>query len=175
VDFVGRLVLDGDALLSTLPLVLTEARLQHLMVLKFQADPVVSLESWSHQERRIVEISDGYFASRHDGLNGRVLRGGSDWRVRRNDGRMKLDGRLALWTDGGEAIAIRFIGRRSGDTAVLATLDEGGEVGPDAYYLRLTMTFETSSARFAWLNDTIAIAQGEYRPERQTYNVLQVL
>lgn len=169
------MLLDGDSLLSSLPLALIEARLQHLMVLKFRADPVVSLESSDHQERRIVEISDGHFASRHDGLNGLVLRGGSDWRVRLDDGRMKLNGRLALSTDSGEAIAIRFIGRRSGDADLLGALDRGDDVKPDAYYLRLTMTFETSSARFGWLNYTIAVAQGEYRPERQIYNVFQLL
>ncbi len=37
------MLLDGDSLLSSLPLALTEARLQHLMVLKFRADPVVRL------------------------------------------------------------------------------------------------------------------------------------
>jgi hypothetical protein len=168
-------VLDGDSLLSSLPFALTEARLQHLMVLRFDTEPVVSLEASDERQRRIVEISNGYFASRHDGLNGHVLAGGSDWRVRLNDGRMMLDGRLALFTDSGEAIAIRFVGRRSGDAQILAALDRGDPIGPDAYYLRLSMTFETNSVRFSWLNHTIAVAQGAHRPERQVYNVLQLL
>jgi hypothetical protein len=170
-----KFVLDGDSLLSSLPLALTEARLQHLMVLAFNTDPVVTLEAPEQPQRRIVEISYGHFASRHDGLNGHVLRGGSDWRVRLNDGRMMLDGRLALSTDGGDTIAIRFVGRRSGEADLLTALDRGDDVRPDAYYLRLTMTFETDSARFSWLNHTIAVAKGEYRPRRQVYNVLQLL
>jgi hypothetical protein len=168
-------MLDGDSLLSSLPLALTEARLQHLMVLAFDTDPIASLETSDHRHRSIVEISDGHFASRHDGLSGNVLRGGSDWRVVLTDGRMILDGRLALSTDSGEAIAIRFVGRRSGDADLLTALDRGDDVRPDAYYLRLTMTFETDSARFSWLNHTIAVAKGEYRPDRQVYNVLQLL
>ncbi len=168
-------MLDGDSLLSSLPLALTEARLQHLMVLRFHTEPVVSLEPSDERQRKIVEISNGYFASRHEGLNGHVLRGGSDWRVRLNDGRMMLDGRLALRTDRGEAIAIRFVGRRSGEADLLTALDRGEDVRPDAYYLRLTMTFETDSARFSWLNHTLAVAKGEYRPDRQVHNVLQLL
>jgi feruloyl esterase len=145
------------------------------MVLTFNTDPVASLETSDHRRRRIVEISDGHFASRRDGLWGNVLRGGSDWRVQLNDGRMMLDGRLALWTHCGEAIALRFVGRRSGEADVLKALDRGDDVRADAYYFRLTMTFETDSARFSWLNHTIAVAKGEYRPERQVYNVLQLL
>ncbi len=168
-------MLDGDSLLSTLPLALAEARLQHLMVLKFDTNPVVALDGPDLRRRRIVEISSGYFASRHEELRGRVLRGGSDWRVRLDDGRMMLNGRLALSTDSGDAIAIRFVGRRSGEADLLTALDRGVAIAPDAYYLRLTMTFETDSARFSWLNHTIAVAKGEYRPERQVYNVLQLL
>jgi hypothetical protein len=168
-------VLDGDSLLSSLPLALTEARLQHLMVLTFTTDSIVSLGTPDRRQRRLVEISDGAFASRHDGLRGHVLRGGSDWGVRLSDGRMMLDGRLALATDAGEAIAIRFVGRLSGDAGLLTALERGDDVRPDAYYLRLAMTFETDSARFAWLNHTIAVAKGDYRPDRQAYNVLQLL
>jgi hypothetical protein len=168
-------VLDGDSLLSSLPLALSEARLQHLMVLTFTTNPILALRAPDQRERRIVEISSGSFASRHDGLDGLVLRGGSDWRIRFDDGRMVLDGRLALSTRSGEAIAIRFVGRRSGEADLLTALDRGDDVRADAYYLRLAMTFETDSTRFFWLNDTIAIAKGEYRPEGQVYNVLRLL
>ena len=154
-------MLDGDSLLSSLPLPLTEVRLQHLMVLRLSTNA--------------TEITDGYFASRHDGLNGRILRGAGGWLVRLRDGRMMLDGRLALSTASGEAIAVRFIGRRPGESDPLTALDRGDDLRPDAYYLRLCMSFETHSARFSWLNSTLAVAKGEYRPERPIFNVLQLL
>jgi hypothetical protein len=168
-------MLDGDSLLSSLPLALTEARLQHLMVLTFSTDPIVSLETSGPGGRRGVEISGGYFGSRHDGLKGRVLPGGTEWQAALDDGRMMLDGRLALSTDSREEIAIRFVGRLSGKADLPAALERGEEVPPDAYSLRLAMTFETDSTRFSWLNYAIAVAQGEYRPQRQVYNVLQLL
>lgn len=168
-------MLDGDSLLSSLPIDLTEARLQHLMVLTLHTAPIASLETSRGRRRSIVEISDGYFASRHEGLTGRVLRGGSDWRVVLDDGRMALDGGFALSTDTREGIAVRFAGRLSGHADLLSALERGDEVPAEAYYLRLTMTFETDSPRFAWLNDAIAVAKGAYRPGRQVYNVLQLL
>ncbi len=100
------------------------------MVLKFDTNPVVALDGPDLRRRRIVEISSGYFASRHEELRGRVLRGGSDWRVRLDEGRMMLNGRLALSTDSGDAIAIRFVGRRSGEADLLTALDRGVDIGP---------------------------------------------
>jgi len=49
------------------------------------------------------------------------------------------------------------------------------EVDKDEYYLRNLIMFETSDARYQWLNELVAVSQGYRTPVGISYNVMAVL
>jgi hypothetical protein len=51
----------------------------------------------------------------------------------------------------------------------------GERVAASDYYLRTAPFFETSSAKYAWLNKIVSVAIGERQPEGVTYEVFEIL
>lgn len=111
--------------------------------------------------RRIIGITGGRFEGPR--LAGRILPGGADWQVIRSDGAAYLDARYTLETTDGALIYVNNKGYRHGPREVIERLARGEEVDPALYYMRATPWFETSSARYAWLNRTICVASGARR------------
>jgi hypothetical protein len=54
---------------------------------------------------------------------------------------------------------------RAGPPAVIEKLDKGEEVDPATYYFRMNPMFETSSAKYDWMNRIIAIGVGHRRAD----------
>jgi hypothetical protein len=108
--------------------------------------------------RRVINIVGGSFSGPR--MSGAVLAGGADWQIIRSDGVAVLDARYTLRTDGGDLIQVTSQGLRHGPQEVIARLAQGERVGPDLYYFRTVLRFETGAAAFAWLNKIIAIASG---------------
>jgi hypothetical protein len=51
----------------------------------------------------------------------------------------------------------------------------GETVDPNEYYLRNTPYFETSSAKYDWLNRIVAVGVGRRMPDHAVYEVFQIL
>lgn len=111
--------------------------------------------------RRIIEITGGTFSGAR--LQGRVLPGGADWQVIRSDGVACLDARYTLETTDGALIYVENRGYRHGPREVIERLARGDEVDPALYYMRTTPWFETSAARYAWLNRIVCVGTGARR------------
>jgi len=111
--------------------------------------------------RRIIGITGGSFSGER--LSGRVLAGGADWQVIREDGVADLDARYTLETHDGALIYVRNRGYRHGPGAILEKLAAGQAVDPSLYYMRTTPLFETGDARYAWLNRVVCVATGARR------------
>lgn len=109
--------------------------------------------------RVIVTVTGGSF----DGprLRGTVDNSGGDWVSLRADGSIKLDVRVMLKTDDGADIFMRY---------------EGTGVRVDGQ-LRLATAplFETGDERYAWLNNTQAVATGSSGNNVVTYDVFAVV
>ncbi|MGP1678579.1 MAG: DUF3237 domain-containing protein [Giesbergeria sp.] len=116
-----------------------------------------------HGHRRIINIVGGVFSGPR--LSGRVLPGGADWQVARNDGSVEVAARYTLETDDGVLIYISNWGLRHGPPQVIARLSAGEAVDPAEYYFRTTPVFETGDFRYAWLNGIVAVAAGERRAD----------
>ena len=114
-----------------------------------------------HGRRRIVGITGGSFSGPM--LSGRVLPGGADWQIIRSDGVAVLDARYTLETSDGALLYVENRGYRHGPEDVIARLARGEDVDPSLYYMRTTPWFDTSDARYAWLNRTVCIATGARR------------
>jgi hypothetical protein len=105
--------------------------------------------------RRIIPITGGKFEGPQ--LKGQILNHGADWQLVLADGLAVIDTRYALKTDDEALIYLRTRGFRHGPGEVLAEIAKGHPVDPTQYYFRVTMQFETSSSRYAWLNRMLAI------------------
>ena len=113
--------------------------------------------------RRIIEITGGSFSGPR--LYGKVLPGGADWQIVRADGVAYLDARYMLETADGALISVENRGYRHGPREIIERLARGEEVDPALYYMRTTPWFETSDARYAWLNRIICVGTGARRAD----------
>jgi hypothetical protein len=107
--------------------------------------------------RRTIEILSGRVEGR---LTGRILSGGADWQIIRNDGVADIQARYVIESDAGARVLVRSDGLRHGPADVLARIAKGEAVDPSLYYFRTVMRFEASDPSLDWLNRIIGIARG---------------
>ena len=136
-------------------------------------DPPLDLGDVGKGGRRIVPITGGDFSGPH--IRGKVLPGGADWQVLRNDGVAELEARYTLRTDDGALIYVRNLALRHGPPDVMAALAAGRPVDPTGYYFRGATFFETSDARYAWITKNIVVCTGEREPTGVKLKFYQLL
>lgn len=153
---------------------MSQLRSQPLFTIQMTLHPVQDLGATPMGQRIIVPVSGGSFEGER--LRGVVLpHAGSDWLLRRADGTFQQDVRLALQTDDGVLIGMSYRGVRHASAEVSARMARGERVDPSQYYLRTAPFFETSGARYAWLNNIVAVGVGERQPDGVVYQVFEVL
>jgi len=110
--------------------------------------------------RLVVPVSGGMFTGPR--LKGTIIPPGGDWIVQRPDGSRILDVRILLQTDDGQKIYVSWRG--------IATTSPGG-----ALNARISPVFETAAAKYAWLNNVVAV--GVYRPDlgKIAYRIYRIL
>jgi hypothetical protein len=135
--------------------------LEPLMDVEVALEPIRDLGDTPLGRRRIIGITGGSFAGPR--LSGRILPGGADWQLIRPDGVAFLDARYTLETADGALIYVNNKGYRHGPKEAMERLSRGEEVDPALIYMRTTPRFETSAARYAWLNRTICVGTGARR------------
>jgi hypothetical protein len=124
-------------------------------------------------ERRIITIKGGAFSGPR--LSGRILPGGADWQVIRDDGIVEVEARYTLETQDGALIYISNWGLRHGPKEVMERLASGAEVDPQEYYFRTTPIFETGARDYLWLNGIVAVAAGERRYDTVLITVYEIM
>jgi Protein of unknown function (DUF3237) len=136
-------------------------RSHHLMTLRLNTAPTQDVGAGPHGLRVTYPITGGSFEG--DRLRGKVLPGGDDWTVTRSDGVVELDLRITLETDDGALIHMTFEGLRN-----------DGAPGGAAYFHTLPR-FETSAARYSFLNRLLAVGTGEIRPDGPVHMIEEIL
>jgi len=134
-----------------------------LLRIRVTLEPIRDLGVTPLGRRRIIGITGGTFSGPK--VAGRVLPGGADWQVIRPDGSAYLDARYTLETDDGALIYVNNKGYRHGPREIVERMARGEDVDPSLYYMRSTPWFETSAAKYDWLNRTICVASGARRPD----------
>jgi hypothetical protein len=112
--------------------------------------------------RLISPFRDGFVKS--DKINGKILECSGDWGLIIDSTTFKVDSRVTIETDDGALIYMTSSGY-SHSTAKIAALigtGKGGELSPSDYYFRTSVSFETSSPEYVWLNHTVAIGVGRF-------------
>lgn len=159
--------------LEDLPETLRSVRTAPLFVMRLVVPKVISIGATPGPFRRLGVVSGGTFEGER--LSGEVLDGGNDWQDVRDDRSTTLDVRLALKTSDGALVAMSYRGLRRGPADVLARIDRGEAVDPQAYYFRISPMFETASETYGWFNHIIAIGVGHRFPQGPVYSVFEVL
>ena len=108
-------------------------------------------------------------------LRGTVVAGGVDMKTIRSDGAVIPNVRLVLETDDKALIFMHYTGIRCGSPEVMARIAAGEAVDPSEYYHRNTPYFETSAAKYAWLNRIVSVGYGWRSADRAGYDVFQIL
>ena len=123
--------------------------------------------------RRVIPITGGSFEGKR--LRGRVVPGGADWQVIREDGVAVLDTRYTLETHDGALVYVQNWGLRHAAPEVMKKLIAGERVDASQYYMRTQPRFETGDARYAWLNRVICVGNGERLPSSVKLEMFEVL
>jgi|SRR5690625_65652 len=108
--------------------------------------------------RRIIRVTGGKL--RGENLTARVVPGGDDWIIVRDDGTIIQDVRILLETDDDALIIMTYRGIRTGSRKILKRLDAGEEVDPEEYYFRTAPIFETGVPKYDWLNRRLFVSRG---------------
>ncbi len=107
-------------------------------------------------------------------LHGRILPGGADWQIVRNDGAADIQAHYTIEADSGARILVSSDGLRHGPPEVLEKLTRGDSVDPALYYFRTVMRFETSDPAVDWLNRILALARGQREARSVRLDVYEV-
>jgi len=143
---------------------------QHLMTLQLDVDSASSLPigMTTKGRRTIAPIKGGHFEGAK--LSGKVLPGGADWVIFRNDGVMKIDVRLSLETHEGAYIYLSYEGQFVANADALKALASGAELAPDSYNLTVVAKIETGDESLRWLEDAIVVGVGKQSGYNPTYD-----
>ncbi|NUP07447.1 MAG: DUF3237 domain-containing protein [Polyangiaceae bacterium] len=143
-----------------------------LMTLRVELGAAQKIGRAPHGTRTTVPILGGTFEGPR--LRGKVLPGGGDWTLLREDGVLELDLRVTLQTDDGALVLMRSFGLRHGPADVIAAIARGESVDPASYYFRTLPRFETGNGRYAFLNRLLAVSTGERRPDGPVYAIHEI-
>ncbi len=133
---------------------------------------ITDLGRTPYGQRRIIDILGGTVHGAR--LNGRILPGGADWQIIRNDGAADIQARYTIQTETGARILVSSNGLRHGPPDVLERLAQGEDVDPSLYYFRTVMRFETSDPSADWLNRILALARGQREARAVRLDVYEI-
>ena len=165
--------MDRPPLAGLLPLEMTELRWRPLLTFFIEVKKPFNLGKTPGADRRIAEISGGYFEGER--LKGKVLTSGSDWQMVRDDSAVMINVRTLLETDDGALIGMTYQGLRHGPKEIIDAIGRGESVNPNAYYMRVSPIFETSSEKYGWLNRIVSVAHGHRLSTGAIYNVFEIV
>lgn len=157
---------------QNLPESLLSIRTRPLFVLREAVPPLIVIGQTPDAFRRIGVVQGGSFEGER--LSGEVVTG-NDWQAVRTDSCIKLDVRLVLKTTDGELIVMTYTCLRAGPPGVIEKLDRGEPVDPTSYYFRMSPFFETSSAKYGWMNRIISVGTGHRLADGPVYSIFEIL
>ena len=144
-------------------------KLEYLMTYRAELKPPVDIGPTPSGVRQIFDVTGGSFEGPR--LKGSIVPSGGDWLLVGNDGVGRLDVRATFDTHDGARIYVRYYG-------VLVPhekMGRGDEMQYGETYFMTQPRFETGDARYAWLNSTVAVAEGRALRNAVEYRVFQVV
>ncbi len=126
--------------------------------------------------RIIYDVESGVVQGEQ--VNGQLKASGGDWLLRHPDNTFTLEVKVCLQTDDDALILMQWRGRLVIPEHLISQVTSPQlceHVDKDQYYLRNLIMFETGDARYQWLNNRVAVAQGQLTAQGIKYYVAEVL
>lgn len=108
-------------------------------------------------------------------LKGKLLTGGGDWILVGPDGFGRLDVRAQILTDDGAVIYVQYAGLLEMNENVAQAMATGGSTDYGDQYFRTSPRLECGDPRYAWVNQSVFVAEGRVLPHRVEYKVYRVV
>ena len=114
--------------------------------------------SWRMPTLRVYTALPGGWV-KGPAIQGEIIAPTGDWLRVMPNGTEKLDVRMSIRADDGAIIFVTYTGRIVTHEHTNKRLAAGEEIGPiDAYFV-ISPTFETTSKKYGWLNDIVAVGK----------------
>jgi hypothetical protein len=124
--------------------------------------------------RMIFEVAGGEFHGA-SGERGALLTGGADWLLVGPDGWGRLDVRAQIQMADGPVVYAQYFGLIEMNEAVTDALAKNTSTTFEQQYFCTTPRFEASDPRYAWLQQSVFVAQGRIIPGPGVeYNVFRI-
>jgi hypothetical protein len=134
--------------------------------------PMATTKGSPRGERQYWQMSDAELEGRR--IHAKAPFVGGDWMEVGADGWGRPDVRVQFETDDGATVLLHYTGVVLATEAFNRAAETGGETGFEDQVMRMTMTFDSGSPRYAWLNQSLFIARGRLRDGLVEYEVYRV-
>jgi hypothetical protein len=127
--------------------------------------PLGSTKGAPRGERVYWEMTSGTLEGPR--IEAKIAMPGSDWMNASADGFWRPDVRIAFMTSDGALVLLHYIGLVQQSDAFIKASEDGATTDWDAQYMRMAMRFDTGAAQYAWLNQSLFVAQGRLAGKNQ--------
>ncbi len=131
-----------------------EFKFEFLMVLYAPLQPAQVV----NPNLSILNIREGGYVEGPK-IRGKILQPAGDWIRRMPDGTSRQDARFTIQTDDNALIYIEYGGVGKLSKKAAARFGKGEILGADEAYFVIAPRFQTTSAKYAWLNEIQALGQ----------------
>jgi len=109
-------------------------------------------------------------------IRGTIVPPMGDWIRIMPNGNWKLDVRFTIRTDDAQHVYCNYTGILRMDEGLAERIAAGESIDGNDMYFRSTPYFETTSERYAWMNDIVAVGRmAAFGGGKARYEVFQVL
>ena len=109
-------------------------------------------------ERQYFEMTAGTLVGQR--INARIAMPGGDWMRRSPEGFWRPDVRVQLVTDDDAIVLLHYRGLVQQTEAFTRAASENRETTWTDQYMRMFMAFDTGAEKYAWLNQSLFVAEG---------------
>ena len=150
-------------------------QLKHEMTYRLKVTgPLTATEGSPVGAREYWQMTEGTLTG--DRIKAKIAMPGGDWMVVSADRFGRPDVRVQFITDDGAIILLHYTGLVERTEVFKAAAEKGTETGWTDQYMRMAMRFDTGVEKYAWLNESLFIAEGRLAgPKEIEYKIYRVL
>ena len=134
----------------------------HEMTYRATLAPPLTIGAGPFGTRMVIDVTGGEVEGPR--IRGTFVGAGADWLILGADGFGRVDVRGQIATDDGAFIYAQYEGVLEMNEKVLAAMAAAEGTDFSDQYFRTTPRFETGDERYAWLNQSVFVAEGRLYP-----------
>ncbi len=134
----------------------------HEMTYRAMLAPPLTIGAGPFGTRMVIDVTGGEVEGPR--IRGTFVGAGADWLILGADGFGRVDVRGQIATDDGAFIYAQYEGVLEMNEKVLAAMAAAEGTDFSDQYFRTTPRFETGDERYAWLNQSVFVAEGRLYP-----------